>query len=253
MRGRAPGRAGHRRCGRCRTRTGPRIRPAAGETISRALSTARTSAAGARQQAQQPEESPRKPGQHHEHPAGGHQPGVAQRPAGRAALLGALPQIGQRPGALPGQQHPAECAGGQCEHRPPTPIQEATSTNTTTSASAPSPIAIRSRDAAGGRSSGEPWPCAPPPPAGRGAASLPERLVRRRSRARPGTGRATRPGSRVGQPVPDPHTGDPCHASPTIEPLILLRPTVRSVKVIGTSTTRAPSRTARQAQSTWKQ
>jgi hypothetical protein len=33
----------------------------------------------------------------------------------------------------------------------------------------------------------------------------------------------------------------------------LLRPTVRSLKAIGTSITRAPARTARQAQSTWKQ
>ena len=43
------------------------------------------------------------------------------------------------------------------------------------------------------------------------------------------------------------------NATLPIEPLILLLPSVRSVKVIGTSVTRAPARTARQAQSTWKQ
>jgi hypothetical protein len=43
------------------------------------------------------------------------------------------------------------------------------------------------------------------------------------------------------------------NASLTIERLILLLPKARSVKVMGTSATRAPARTARQAQSTWKQ
>ena len=63
----------------------------------------------------------------------------------------------------------------------------------------------------------------------------------------------TRDGSRSASRSRRPHSVTRTNASLTIEPLILLLPSVRSAKVIGTSTTRAPERTARQAQSTWKQ
>lgn len=50
-----------------------------------------------------------------------------------------------------------------------------------------------------------------------------------------------------------PHCVTLTSASTTMSRLILDAPSSRSTNVIGTSTTRAPARTARHAMSTWKQ
>ena len=167
-----------------------------------------------------------------------------------AAGHGPVPQVGQA--RMPWRarsRKPSALVARAASRVQPRPIQPATRMNTASSARTASPRtgAPPSKDAChrSRLSSSRSGRAAGGPPTGR--------AHRPPSRGRAGTRREARPGSQSASRSCRPHTVTRTNASLTIEPLILLRPNWRSAKVIGTSVTRAPERTARQAQSTWKQ